>query len=180
MSEACPLLLLTYLILVCFLEITLFQALSYYLNTMYSSSFIQAYLCHLKSKSRTVCCIRNCRHTASTNQSPSTRRRILSRFLPTPRTLQNHYQHFLSKATFSQSIINQGKPWLLFLITLAYWYKFTPLIENGLVAVPLAIQNNQVILIWLFNHSHCPARNTAPNADNHSTHIQHHTNIIIT
>ena len=40
------------------------KAWSYYLKTMYLPSFIQAYLSHLKSNSKTVCFIRNLRHKA--------------------------------------------------------------------------------------------------------------------
>ena len=69
MSGACPPLLLTSLPLSVLLRNYLVQALSHYLNTMYPSSFIQAYLSHLNSKSRTVCCIRISRHKAITHQS---------------------------------------------------------------------------------------------------------------
>ena len=49
---------------------------SHYLNTLYLPSFIQAYLSHLNSKSRTVCCIQISRHKAITHQSSKAIQRL--------------------------------------------------------------------------------------------------------
>lgn len=48
------------------------QAMSHYLKSMYHPSFIQAYLSHLCSKSRTVCCSVLLRHKAIIHQSSKT------------------------------------------------------------------------------------------------------------
>ena len=50
----------------------LVQAMSHYLKTIYHPSFIQTYLSHLKSESRTVCCIRIPKHKATCYQSYKT------------------------------------------------------------------------------------------------------------
>ena len=50
----------------------LVQAMSHYLKTMHHTSLIQAYLSHLESKSKTVCCIRISRHKAIMHQSYKT------------------------------------------------------------------------------------------------------------